>query len=523
MHPPVPRTIIRTLVMSATMVLLSLVISPSAPAQSDDGPTSRVLSFSEVETMGDAAYWAYIFRGFAEVVEGHAWGERLRDFLSMNASLAPIEQIESTNARSRGNAFWVTIHPPSTSGLEYYFRDDLKTIFIPKIPIDPHFAGAIFAHELQHAYDRLMSPETEVINRVNNTFVEMAAYVLSRDLLDNFTGGALRETFQQILEEKEYDLRSDIIYEPDKKGRERLERLFGPPSPWETKLRDILYITGLSYEAADNPVERSYATTLLKGFQWLEGAPSTEHAGRDVLADMGEDVLSPIQGQVLSHVVPVHLDSEWTGIVVEGTGADSNRVVRLLGLMPTVPVGAKVGEGEILGQVRKVDRSLKGVDPYLHVELYVDGEREDPDRFLRDRWPDSREAHPTYDASGNDRLRKTLQKAFKAERGRDYKKAAKLFREALPETWFEVTNTDILHYLARSVANLGDYDLAAEYQETMVGLLEKELEYAEGHLPDPELGSIARFMKAYPLRIYLTHMRANLEAYRRDQQTIYVY
>ncbi len=506
------------------MILISVMAAPRVvPAQTEEEPRAKVLTFSEVEAMDDAEYWAYFYQGFAELVEGHGWGERLRDFLSMRASLASVKQIESTNARSRGNAFWVTIHPPSTSGLEYYYRDDLRAIYIPKIPIDPHFGGAIFAHELQHAYDRLMSPETEVINRVNNTFVEMTAYVLSRDLLDHYTKGALRETFRTILERREYKVTADILYRPDKKGRARLERLFGSPSPWETRLRDVLYATGLSYEAADNPVERSYATTLFKGFQWLDGAPSTEHAGRDVIAERGDDVRSLISGKVLSHVRPVHLDSEWTGIVIEGAGADSSFAVRLLGLIPTVDVGTELERGDVLGEVVAVDRSLRGVDPYLHIEVYRDGHREDPVKFLSERWPDSREAHPTYRASGNTDLRKTLEKAFKAEKERDYEEAVEFFEKALPEPWFEVTNTDILHYLARSLVNMAEFERAEECQQLMVALLEKELAYAEGSLPDQELGSIARYMEPAALRIYLTHMKANLEAYRRDQQTVYVY
>lgn len=193
---------------------------------------------------------------------------------------------------------------------------------------------------------------------------------------------------------------------------------------------------------------------------------------------------------------------------------------------PRVPIGAEVGRGQEIGISQAPDRALKDVPPYLHVELYLHDTRtvlDEVEKFVTERWPQIRSTLPTIRARVNLDLRKILKKAFKKERERDYEEAIRYFREALPEPWFEVTNTDILHYLARSLVNAGRFEEAVEVQSEMVRLLELEKAYAEGGLPDPELGTIARHMRLESLDMFIMHMKANLEAYERDQQTVYVY
>jgi hypothetical protein len=313
------------------------------------------------------------------------------------------------------------------------------------------------------------------------------------------------------------------MYRPNDRGRARLDALFGPPSPWELDLRDVLYVTSLSYSQCHNPVERSYATAMFKGFDWIFGSPTYEHIGRDLAGEVGESIPSPVTGRVVRIEGPGTLKSPRQGLVLEGTGEDSTLTYRLLGIESDLVAGAEVEAGDALGELQDAKDVAKGAKPFFHIELYEAGKQVDPwDRISR-IWPGRSDAHAFRWAQGNRTLRKTLQKAFEAERDRDYEKAARLFRESLPEPWYESTNTEINHYLARSLANLGDFEGAAAVQREAVRWIEMELAYADGSLPDPELGCVGvAFSKRY-LGVYLTHMKANLEAYERGQQTIYVY
>ena len=75
------------------------------------------------------------------------------------------------------------------------------------------------------------------------------------------------------------------------------------------------------------------------------------HQGIDLAFRRGESVPSPIEGRVQHQIHDEGLPDTWSGIVIEGTGDDAGRTVRIIGLSPVLPVDAPVAPGELLGTV----------------------------------------------------------------------------------------------------------------------------------------------------------------------------
>jgi len=412
----------------------------------------------------------------------------------------------------------------------YYFQEDPKALMLPRIPIGQEIAGLIVAHELQHAYDALMFPELTEKGTTNYVIMELNAYRLAMALADNYTDGTFSQELLAGLENNEYKRRNKWVLVPKRSLLNRLDAFFGPPSPWEVGHRYTLFTIGLTYADCANQVERTWATYIFlrmggvplppPGREWFS---LPDHMGKDFLYSPGESIESPIEGHVIAHLSDRCINSEWRGMVIEGTGPDEGKAIRILGVDPGIELNIEVQRGEVIGTAQNPRKSFRGVSPHTHIEVYEEGKRTNPWKFLDERWPDRRETYPTRDGNYRSKGSKWLKKGFRFEEDRSYAEAIDCFQEALKWPWWELASTPIYHYIARCHASLGDFEAAANTQRILVDLLEMELEYAKGGIPDVELGVIGACADPDALEIQLGHHRENLDAYERGQDTRFVY
>jgi hypothetical protein len=297
-------------------------------------------------------------------------------------------------------------------------------------------------------------------------------------------------------------------------------------------MRTATYVLALSYAACENQVERTYATFKVLGMAGGRLAPPgaewysrPKHMGEDLTCKVGEEVKSPIDGRIAALLSDGRARSEWKGVLIEGSGRDETKAVRILGIASGLDVGSEVSEGTVLGIAQNPRKSFKGIEPHVHLEYYIDGKARDPLQLVNERWKDRVKAYPMSGGYlfSDHKGAKLIAKGLKLEEERKYGEAIECFRESLDWAWFDLINTPIYHYLARNQANLKDYESAALTQEIMVGLLENELEYSEGAIPSADLGTIGACSNSDVLKIQLDHQRRNLNAYRLRLDTLFVY
>lgn len=498
-------------------------LNPSAP---------YVGSYSAIDELSDEEYLNHVRDAVLMVSAGNPWGMRLVEFLDERGVLIGERELKRKDEDPPGDKFWVTTYKPDPGEHVYFFTDEPKSLNLPRIPIGEVFLGIIVGHELQHAYDAIVFPELTKPGTTNYIFMEMRAYRFCIDLLNTYSNNAFQEEIQRGLEEKEYKVITGHLLRPKDSLTERLDLLFGPSSPWEIYQRTTEYVLALTYANCNNQVERMHATYTFLSVAGMrldppgyESYARPEHNGLDVTCEVGEEIESPVQGTVTAHLLDTRPTSDWQGIVVQGTGPDEDRTVRILGLSPTKAVGDEVNQGDVIGIAQNPRDSFKKLLPHLHVELYVEGKREKAHWVRNERWTDRSEAYP---ASGGYASRthegvKLLRKGLKHEEEREYREAIEYFIQVIPYPWWEIQYHHIHHYIARCHAALGEYEDAIKAQKILIGFLEKKLEYSNGAIPHEELGTIGASSPSNMLEIQLNHHRQNLSAYERGLDTIFVY
>ena len=468
---------------SALLAVLTFSVCINACAGSSleftlDPDAPLVGSHAAVESLSDSAYVAYIREGLKMVTEGHPWGERLVRFLDEKGKLTSIDQVMATSADPPGNSFWLAVHPPKPNGLMYYFRENPRALMLPRIPIGQVIAGLIFAHELQHAYDAIMFPDLTERGTANYVTMELNAYRLTVLLADHYTDGQFDQILRKGIENREFKRRRKWVLIPKRSLLNRLDALFGPPSPWEVSHRYPIFAFGLTYAECTNQVERNWATyTYLR----MAGLPLPEpgsemfylpeQRGKDLACTPGESIESPITGQAVLHLQDRYPNSEWKGIILQGTGEDEKITVHILGIDATADVNAEVQRGDIIGVSQNPRASFTGISPHIHVEVYEDKRRINPWNLINERWPEMHEAYPTSSGNYKSKGSRWLKKGFKFEEDRDYASAIECYEEALNWPWWEVASTPIYHYIARCHTNLGNYREAVIAQQLLIHLL----------------------------------------------------
>ena len=248
------------------------------------------------------------------------------------------------------------------------------------------------------------------------------------------------------------------------------------------------------------------------------------HTGIDLGSDPGETLRSPIDGLVLRIVKESLVKMTWTGIVLKGKDEMGDVAIRILGVAPTVTIGMAIKAGDAIGLAQDPSRDLSGLKPYIHLEVYRNGLLINPTQWAARLWPERAVTNPGTDLDWD--ALSWRQIGLMAEAGRrhhennDYSGAIAVYRQALRLPDWEASNTHIHRRIAQAYALLDDYRAAVAAQETYLRLLRLELDYAEGAVPDPELGTIAAVQTPQSLRIYIGHEKDNLESYRLNQPTI---
>jgi tetratricopeptide (TPR) repeat protein len=241
------------------------------------------------------------------------------------------------------------------------------------------------------------------------------------------------------------------------------------------------------------------------------------HTGVDVFSKPSEKIYSPIVGNVIR--IERAENVNWHGIIIKGIDDDSNYTLRILGIKPLINVAAKVDARTILGIAEDPGIDFPGIKPYLHFELYQDGKRIDPIKFVTDRLPHRSIIDAAIGVDYDSKIIQLLNKAKNLGKDAKYSEAINLYLEALKYPSWETTNTYILHYIADNYAQLGKFAEAVKTQKEMLKRLNYELEYSLGSLPDKSLGIIAAVNTEESLRVLIGNHSMNQKAYEEKKQT----
>jgi len=241
------------------------------------------------------------------------------------------------------------------------------------------------------------------------------------------------------------------------------------------------------------------------------------HTGIDVFSEPGEKVYSVIVGKVLR--VESDDKSSWRGLIIGGMANDVNYTVRMLGITPIIDVGSKVDLQTAIGVAQDPGIVFPGVKPYLHIEVYRDGKRIDPTNFIAARIKNRPIVHPAVEVDYNLKINDLVAKAKSLEKDSKYLEAIDVYLQALKQPAWETTTTYIMHYIADNYAQLGKFAEVVKTQREMLRMLDYELKYSSGALPDKSLGVIAAVNTEESLRILIANHSANLKAYEENKQT----
>ncbi len=101
------------------------------------------------------------------------------------------------------------------------------------------------------------------------------------------------------------------------------------------------------------------------------------HNGVDYAAELGDEVISPIAGEVIT----ITTDGNWGG-VVELLDEKGN-TWRFCGVeQSTLQVGDAVGISQVIGQIGIISAE-SAEEPHLHLEILTDGAYQDPSDYLQ--------------------------------------------------------------------------------------------------------------------------------------------
>jgi hypothetical protein len=244
---------------------------------------------------------------------------------------------------------------------------------------------------------------------------------------------------------------------------------------------------------------------------------SSFHTGVDVMSKPGEKIFSMIVGKVIR--LEGAENANWHGIIIKGTDDDSIYTLRILGVRPSIEAEAKTDAQTIIGVAEDPGIDFPGIKAYLHIELYQNGKRIDPTKFIASRLKDRPMVHPATAVDVDSRIDQLVYKAKNLEKESKYFEAIDVYTEALRCPSWESTNTNILHYIADNYARLGKFTEAVKVQKDMLMKLTSELNYSAGALPDKSLGVIAAVNTEESLRVLIANHSANLKAYEENKQT----
>lgn len=114
--------------------------------------------------------------------------------------------------------------------------------------------------------------------------------------------------------------------------------------------------------------------------QFGAGRGSHSHEGLDVVSRPGQQILSPISGEVVREAHPYAGDSRYTGIVIRGTGQWSGYEVKMFYVQGfrSGPIFA----GEEIGRAQDITARYPGITNHVHIEVRFRGLLLDPTQMF---------------------------------------------------------------------------------------------------------------------------------------------
>ena len=102
------------------------------------------------------------------------------------------------------------------------------------------------------------------------------------------------------------------------------------------------------------------------------GAPrdhhSRNHRGLDIVANPGDAVLSPIDGDVVREAIPY---APFSGLLIEGTGVYAGYTVKLFYV--EARACGRVAAGTSIGHVQNLQWKYPGITNHIHMEVRFQG------------------------------------------------------------------------------------------------------------------------------------------------------
>jgi len=95
------------------------------------------------------------------------------------------------------------------------------------------------------------------------------------------------------------------------------------------------------------------------------------HQGLDIEAQPGEEIRSPIEGDVLREALPYSDDSSFRGLVIRGTGEWSGYEVKMFyveGLFC-----GRATPGAMVGRAQNLTFKYPGITNHIHLEVRLNG------------------------------------------------------------------------------------------------------------------------------------------------------
>lgn len=95
------------------------------------------------------------------------------------------------------------------------------------------------------------------------------------------------------------------------------------------------------------------------------------HQGLDIETAPGEEIMSPVDGEVIREALPYHDDPAFRGLVIRGVGAWAGYEVRIFyvdGLL-----SGRVEAGSVVGRAQDLKHRYPGITNHIHVEVRLGG------------------------------------------------------------------------------------------------------------------------------------------------------
>lgn len=240
------------------------------------------------------------------------------------------------------------------------------------------------------------------------------------------------------------------------------------------------------------------------------------HTGVDVKFAYGEQVLLNYPAEVIGLVQDTAAGARWPGVVLRLSPPSADIAFRLLGVTVSHRIGARVGGGVPVGFMQDPRSLWPRVLPHVHVEAYVNGMRVDPTPYINTLWPGRPIENPgaDYVRTADSRAQIASERAWAAFRNQQFDEAIPLFDLARTLNGWETGWFDLLGAQAHAHARTGDFVRATALQEQYVAILDLVLDFAAGHLPAPELGTISSAPSVQSATIKSDRAKRTLEAYR---------